>query len=390
MVYMIGSNLETDNGCASSDLSEMFSSEIGGNVNLIVQTGGAKEWHVEGIDPHSVQRWSVTEENIELVDDVGSASMTQSSTLSDFVSFCEKNYPADRYGMIFWDHGGGTVAGYGVDEYYPDKTLMLTDIDEALTDAGVKFDFVGYDACLMATIENAIMLEKHADYLIASEELEPGGGWRYDQWMPAVVENSSIETIELGKKIVDSFIEDSGSSNTLSVVELREIPYTYDKLCKFIDSAKLEIEQRSFREISSARSSARSYNDGQHDSVDIVDLVMRTECEGKEEVVAAVNSCVKYRNNCSVRGSSGLSMYFPYTVIDAYDHVRTDVLNTGVTPEYMSFFDQLLENDESKERRSWREDRAAMWGRHRCHRRSAARPQPQTTIQAQIGIIRRL
>ena len=52
--------------------------------------------------------------------------------------------------------------------------MNLAEIDEALTDGGVKFDFVGFDACLMATAENALMLTKHADYMIASEETEPG------------------------------------------------------------------------------------------------------------------------------------------------------------------------------------------------------------------------
>ncbi|MCR5235609.1 MAG: hypothetical protein K6E34_00220 [Lachnospiraceae bacterium] len=36
------------------------------------------------------------------------------------------------------------------------------------------FDFIGFDACLMATVETAYMLSPYADYMIASEEFEPG------------------------------------------------------------------------------------------------------------------------------------------------------------------------------------------------------------------------
>jgi hypothetical protein len=39
-----------------------------------------------------------------------------------------------------------------------------------------KFDILGFDACLMATYEVVARLGKHADYYLASEELEPGHG----------------------------------------------------------------------------------------------------------------------------------------------------------------------------------------------------------------------
>ena len=62
---------------------------------------------------------------------------------------------------------------------------------QALTKAGVAFDFIGFDACLMATAENALMLTKHADYLIASEETEPGVGWYYTNWLTSLGKDPS-------------------------------------------------------------------------------------------------------------------------------------------------------------------------------------------------------
>ncbi|MDO4566744.1 MAG: clostripain-related cysteine peptidase [Oscillospiraceae bacterium] len=342
MVYMIGSDLESQAGMATNDLAEMYYSKVGGNVNLIVQTGGASQWHVDGIDSRQVQRWQVTEENIFLLEDVGRVSMVESSTVTDFVNYCAENFPADRYSLIFWDHGGGTAGGFGSDELYPDGSLALSDIDEALSEAGVKFDFVGFDACLMGTVETAYMLEEHADYLIASEELEPGEGWKYDGWLPALVENSSIETVELGKLIVDSFISESGRENTLSVVELREIPYTYERLSGFLSSAEAALQQRDYRTITNALRSVRSYNDGESDMIDIVDFASRTGLEGSEELIAAVQSCVKYRNNCSVSGSNGLSMYFPYVGVRAYSATRSTLTRVGMSESYFSFFDSFV------------------------------------------------
>lgn len=342
MVYMIGSDLESQAGMGTNDLSEMFYSGVDGNVNLIVQTGGSSRWHVQGINARKLQRWQVTKENITLIAEGNLASMTDPNNLSDFVTFCSENYPANRYALILWDHGGGTAGGYGRDEFYPNNALMLSDIDSALGKAGVKFDFVGYDACLMGTVENAYMLEKHADYLIASEELEPGEGWKYDGWLPKLCENTSIETVELGKLIVDSFIGASGSDQTLSVIDLREIPYTYKMLTQYMNSARAAIEQRELRAITNARSGARSYNDGQSDMIDIVDFVSRTSLAGRDELINAVNSCVKYRNNCTIKGSNGLSMYFPYAEIRAYSNTRNVLQNVGVSSEYLTFFDEFI------------------------------------------------
>ena len=77
--------------------------------------------------------------------------------------------------------------------------MTLDEIHSALTKADVDFDFIGFDACLMATYETAVMLEQHADYMIASEETEPGIGWYYTGWINALSSNTSINTAELGQ-----------------------------------------------------------------------------------------------------------------------------------------------------------------------------------------------
>ena len=91
--------------------------------------------------------------------------------------------------------------------------MTLDEINTALKDAGTKFDFVGFDACLMATYETAIMLNNHADYLIASEETEPGIGWYYTNWLTNLSENTSMPTIEIGQNIIDDFVTKCYSYN---------------------------------------------------------------------------------------------------------------------------------------------------------------------------------
>ena len=64
---------------------------------------------------------------------------------------------------------------------------------ERMARAGVKFDFVGFDACLMATYEMAAHMASYADYMVASEELEPGIGWNYQGWSSTGVTPSCVK-----------------------------------------------------------------------------------------------------------------------------------------------------------------------------------------------------
>ena len=111
MVYLLGSDLESDGGCASSDLDEMMAAYLGDSVNVVVQTGGASTWENPAIDGDSCQRFSI--ENNRLVEqaDLGLIRMLTPSAIADFIQWSTQNYPADRYGIVFWDHGGGTLMG---------------------------------------------------------------------------------------------------------------------------------------------------------------------------------------------------------------------------------------------------------------------------------------
>ncbi len=349
MVYIIGSDLESGSGCASSDIGEMAAAGVGSseNVNVIVQTGGSNEWQIDGIPSDEVTRWRVVDESIEQLDSAGSVSMVDSDTLADFIDYCEENYPANRYMLVLWNHGGGTAWGFGKDENFPDDgSLMLDSIDDALKKADVKFDFVGYDACLMGSIENAFMLEKHADYLVGSEELEPGSGWDYTAWLSALVADPSIDTIELGKVIIDSFVQHNYGADplTLSITELREIPYTYSLLEDYIDGVHTQLAQtQDFGGVSDARSKTLAFYNGNCDMIDICDFT--NNYDGSTDgsaLIQALESAVKYRNISSEEQANGLSMYFPYEVINSYESTRNGFMRMGISERYVSFFDEFV------------------------------------------------
>ena len=208
MVYMCGTDLESKHSMASNDLAEMASADLGSNINIIVYTGGCTNWKTSGISSQVNQIYQVQKGGLQqLVADDGNKSMVEPSTLSGFIKYCKDNFPADRNELILWDHGGGSVTGYGYDEKNKRSgSMSLSGISKALKDGGVTFDFVGFDACLMATAETALMLDSYADYMIASEETEPGIGWYYTNWLTKFGANTSMSTVEVGKLIVDDFV----------------------------------------------------------------------------------------------------------------------------------------------------------------------------------------
>ena len=239
LVYMCGADLESQNGMATSDLKEMLNAKISDKVNLIVFTGGARRWRNNVVSSSVNQIYQIKDGSLtRLVDDAGSSSMTSPNTLASFIKFGRENFPANRMCLIFWDHGGGSVSGYGYDEHYGQgKTMTLAGINDALKAGCVKFDFVGFDTCLMGTVENGLMLNQYADYMIASEESEPGVGWYYTNWLNKVSRNTSLPTVEIGKTIVDDFVEVCdrtcrGQATTLSVVDLAELNATVPKELK--------------------------------------------------------------------------------------------------------------------------------------------------------------
>jgi hypothetical protein len=60
LVYLLGSDLESDGNAGTSDLEEMMQIGSTANLNVIVTTGGAnKEKGSYGINWKKIQRWKV-------------------------------------------------------------------------------------------------------------------------------------------------------------------------------------------------------------------------------------------------------------------------------------------------------------------------------------------
>lgn len=339
LVYMCGADLESQYGMATADINEMAYASQSDQVNVILQTGGAKKWKNSVISNTTCQRYKVTEKALQRLDDnVGNLSMTEPSTLQEFIEWGTQSYPADRYALILWDHGGGSISGYGYDEKFPNGSMSVDEIYAALKGADTKFDFIGFDACLMANTETALALSNYADYMIASEETEPGTGWYYTTWLSALASNPSLSTIEIGKNIIDSYIsaDTSNSKLTLSLVDLSEFSMTIpSRLSTFSKDISTTIKSDDYQTIADARSVTREFSQSSKlDQIDLIDFCNHIDSESADALADALESTVKYRRNANITNAYGLSIYFPYANTKLVSSASSIYENIGFDDDY--------------------------------------------------------
>ncbi len=344
MVYMCGTDLESKSSMATNDIKEMLAADLGKNINLLIYTGGCKRWQNNQISNKTNQIYQIKNGKLHcLVDNDGAKVMTDPNTLSSFIQWCHKKFPADRNELIFWDHGGGSISGYGYDEKYANKgSMSLSGINKALKAGGVTFDFIGFDACLMATTETALMLDSYGDYLIASEETEPGIGWYYTNWLTAFGKDTSLSTLEVAKKIIDDYTAKCGQvcrgqKTTLSVIDLAEFSQTVpEPLTGFSKSISSLIGKKEYKKVSDARYGTREFAQSSRiDQVDLVHLTKNMNTTEGEALAKVLTEAVKYnRTSSNMTNAYGISIYFPYQRTSHVDSMVNTYQDIGMDPNY--------------------------------------------------------
>jgi predicted RNA-binding Zn-ribbon protein involved in translation (DUF1610 family) len=105
MIYMVGSDLESESQAATNDIYEMIESNVDvSRVNVILYAGGAKTWWIPiSNDSKNILKMANTENGLDFISDNTSSDvedMGEASTFSDFLNYAYTNYPADHYGLI--------------------------------------------------------------------------------------------------------------------------------------------------------------------------------------------------------------------------------------------------------------------------------------------------
>jgi hypothetical protein len=357
---MNGSDLESEYMAATKDLWEMLDSRFDEeNINLVIFTGGARKWHTRGIPNRDNAIFRITDGRLEQLARLGRDPMGYPETLSGFINFAYNLFPAEQYGIVFWNHGGGAITGYGSDERFknPGKSMMkLSEIDSALAnndlfENGGRFDWIGFDTCLMATLEMACIAAKYGDYLIASEELEPEDGWDYT-FLRHIY--PGIPGSELGILISKYYIDfyknaDIEDILTISVTDLSKINAVADSFEKLAVAGRNEIANGNFKLISRARSAHRSFGSrgefaDETDMIDAANLaksLMHLFPDESSALIDAIDAAVIYKYETNIEELGGLSVYFPFSNKDDLSYYMQIYRNINKLPEYVDFIDSF-------------------------------------------------
>lgn len=365
--YLCGSDLESNGGFATNDLSELLEVELPENVNVVIETGGSAVWQNDLMDADKLQRWLYNSEGLQLVDEQPSASMGEAHTLADFLSFAKENYPAEKTAVVFWNHGGGSVTGAAFDEIYGYDSLTLDEMYQAFSSVWnpsmekQPLELIGFDTCLMATVDVAYTFADLAHYLVASEETEPANGWYYSQWVGTLAQNPSMNGEELGKVICDAYYagcEEVGTQDntTLSLTDLTKVQTLLDAYDTFGAEALAAActDPGFFSQFGRVAAQSENYggNTKEQGYTNMVDLGhMARQSVGMlgaaQEVLDALDDCVLYQVGGQYRTeATGLSCYYSYNG-DVEDFNSYAGLGAGVAFKYFYSYELTGELDDS-------------------------------------------
>lgn len=358
MVYLAGDNNLDSAGTV--DLNEMKRVGTNADINVIAQFDSAR---ARGTTRFCLRKGG------KLADDavatLGVVNTGDPKFLNDFIAWGVKNYPADHYLLVLWNHGQGWD---DTDIYAGERSLrrlgsgpvrhalfrtpvrrMLTKAKSdknaraILLDDGAKdfldnlemkavlaktkkllkrnVDVLGMDACLMSMAEVGYQVCGSVDYTVGSEQTEPGDGWPYDTILADLAKNPSMTPRELSCLVAKNYLASYGANEgvTQSACDLSQAAALVAQI-KPLATAMSAASSADVQKILAARARVQSYE--VPDYVDLVDLCSLLINSGvSANIAAACRSVIEsvQKNYVMVTGfkggavknSHGVSIYFP-------------------------------------------------------------------------------
>ncbi len=363
MIYLVGSDLESDYGNASEDLEEIADAAPDTDLhNIVVYAGGAEKWKNASLPDEGNSILRLRDKDFDVTSGT-SSNMGDPDTLRDFINDCFETYDTDLYSLVLWDHGGGPVLGFGIDENYND-VMTLPELQRALEDSvgasGRKLEWIGFDAYLMSSLEVADALAPYASYLVASQETEPGWGWNYEFLQS--LDEPDMDGAAMGRVIVDSYMDFYTelferhpryySDLTLSCIDLNRYQAAEDSLNAFFQHMDNALDLNSFPALVRARGTVRNFGgystDFDYCMVDALHLVQEfggtaslSHTADSSGAASALEDMVVY-SRTNMENAGGISICYPYgTDMDYTDECIDIQKNMDFAPEYVRFLEDF-------------------------------------------------
>ena len=327
MVYIAGDNNLESFGV--SDINEMESVSLPANVKVTTmfdRTSGYDRTNGNWTDARQAtvvyDGNSSTLKSLPAFTSIGEVNTGNPDTLKNFINWSASANPADHYMLVVWNHGGG-LDGAAWDDSNNSDFLSLKELKTGVEASSVThFDVIGFDACLMAMAEQVYDFSTLTDYVVASQELEPGNGWDYKNWLSTFANNTSVSAPTLATAAVDTYCDQYSESDiTLSVVSTSAFATVTTELQQFVSAAlALPSSSADWTAMRRAAANAREYPSGDN-SYGYADLgqfmaTIATNAASSSlkmeasQVAAAVDAAVIHESG-SVSQATGLSIYLP-------------------------------------------------------------------------------
>lgn len=208
--------------------------------------------------------------------DMGELNMGDPQTLYDFMTWARETCPAQHYLLAIVDHGGGwspelppsfreyAQTGLSWDDTDDLSFLSTQDLGEVFrtfTNNGTdKIDVVFYDACLMATIEDAYEVKDYVEYLVASENVS-WAVFAYDAYLAGIT--AETEPRDLAVAVVDEYDHKlRGYPRTMGALRLSAVDVLSTAVDALAEALGLAVSEDSERvpEIRRAFGSAQKFD----------------------------------------------------------------------------------------------------------------------------------
>lgn len=370
-------------GVASTDLMHITNVQLPENITFIIQTGGAYHWDYPGINPNRTQRWKFDHNGLTEIYSGPAENMGSPEGLSNFLEFSKPFY-GDHNAFIFWNHGGGAF-GAEHDEIFDDMLANkeIRECFEKIYPVNVDnppFELLGFDACLMASTEACNEFAGIAQYYVASEEIEMDG-WKNSKWVQDFANNPNWNGAQLGKAIIDAFMEKASQysllmggslvTNQLGLLDLSKTKDIYEAYGELIRQALKDSLTNPTVLAQFAKASQQSirYAANYYDIYNTCDLGLFMDQLAEaypqaEKIRHMIDESLLYQRGIGQNSfSTGLSIYFPTEITEVIPLIKAleYIEDISTEPAIKAFYYYKIAGCLSEEHQKYVESQG--WGR---------------------------
>jgi hypothetical protein len=318
LVFINGdNNLES---AAVDDVNEMEAARYGSVLSVGVQID-----RIAGYDS-SNGNWTDTRRGVIAPDGnatimsstlttIGEIDMGSGQALTDFLNWGASNLPGSRTALIVWNHGAGALGGVSYDDSQNHSYLGNREIVQAIAASSLgRVDLLGFDACLMASVELASEVAGVATHLVAAQRTEPGDGWDYTAFLNALAAAQTRDSATLAAAIVDTYGAFYRSQQPLSSVLLAGVTGIEQAIDGFVGVMR-NAGSADWTAAQTARSRAASADSGYEIYADLVSFMSNLQTASANAAIDTAAQAVIDAVRAAVQRTAGPTDLHGLTVV---------------------------------------------------------------------------